>query len=649
MSSDIKSSESDIKSSEEVEFIGYDLGHGETAIGRAYNRSMREPEILDYHGEKSFVTAVAKTKSGVKIGADAVNLAALQGSRLGERPKVWVKFKGRDLTDQSVTEPTQLFTQALMEGLSADKKIQGLDHSRFIVGCPSGWSPAVRADYQALFQSSGLKSVRIVPESRAALMTALEQGYLSIEAAKSSVLIVDIGSSTTDFTYCHELDAEDVGHNVLGSGLLDTEIFWLNLERQKDRKKIEKLIHRYPHYRPVMEYWCRLAKEQYFNGSEMPVEIIKRLPIDKGVLFEIRIDKADADKILSKPLEALNDFSWPEAFDFAIKEAVNMLGGRAPETVLLTGGASRLPLVTPACEAAFPDARVVQGAEPEFAIARGLAWLGRFEFMHDGFKKSVTEILREGGPVYAKAEKASLDLGERLSPVLVDALTDNGVIPAFAQWRSGRIESLNDIQPLLEDKVRDWLGSQECQKILRPVINNWFAGLQREIEKDTDPLCRDHGFPAMVLSLDDNQQVSEYLEGMSVAAPKVAGLEADTALVGASLTGLIIGTLAAKASPLIAAPGGLFIAGIIAGGGFLVGKKALKKTFSKANVPVMARQLVTDRRIRAAAKKQRPDMIRTVNEAWKTAATERFTSELIATLNSALAQRADDRAVLFLI
>jgi len=59
---------------------------------------------------------------------------------------------------------------------------------------------------------------------------------------RASVLIVDIGSSTTDFTYCRDLDAQDVGHNVLGSGLLDTEIFDLNLARQKDRKKIEQLI-----------------------------------------------------------------------------------------------------------------------------------------------------------------------------------------------------------------------------------------------------------------------------------------------------------------------------------------------------------------------------------------------------------------------
>ena len=57
------------------EFIGFDLGHGETAIGRAFGGAVREPEILEFRGERSFVTAIAKTKDGVKIGADAVNLS----------------------------------------------------------------------------------------------------------------------------------------------------------------------------------------------------------------------------------------------------------------------------------------------------------------------------------------------------------------------------------------------------------------------------------------------------------------------------------------------------------------------------------------------------------------------------------------------
>jgi len=183
-----------------VEFIGIDLGHGETALGRAYGRSMREPEILEYRGEKSFVTAVAKTADGIKIGTDAVNLAALtQADKKG--PQVWVKFKDRDLSDAEVKEPTKLFTGELIKAMTTEGKIRGPKKSRFVIGCPSGWTNDTRNSYKKLFESTGLKSVRIVPESRAALMTALEQGYLNLDAARSSVLIVDIGSSTTDFTY----------------------------------------------------------------------------------------------------------------------------------------------------------------------------------------------------------------------------------------------------------------------------------------------------------------------------------------------------------------------------------------------------------------------------------------------------------------
>jgi len=265
-------------------------------------------------------------------------------------------------------------------------------------------------------------------------MTALEQGYLSLEAARSSVLIVDIGSSTTDFTYCQDLSAEDVGHNVLGSGLLDGLIFERNLARQKDRKKIEKLIKRYPHYRPIMEYWCRLAKEQYFNGDDLPVEMLRRLPVDGGVLFEIRIDKTDADAILSTKIAALNGYTWPDAFNYALRETVDLLGGRDPETVLLTGGASRLPLVGPACEKAFPGANVVRGAEPEFAIARGLAWLGRFEYLHANFKQEVRALLADGGEVRMKANAATAQLGDVLAPVLVDALIENCVLPALPAY-----------------------------------------------------------------------------------------------------------------------------------------------------------------------------------------------------------------------
>ena len=632
----------------QLEFIGYDLGHGETAVARAYGGSSREPEIIEHAGEKSFVSAVARNKSGVRIGAQAVNMSALGKGK----NEVWVKFKSRDLNDTSTEIPTRLFTQTLFKDLAGDKKIDGLKTSRFIVGCPSGWDANDRANYKDLMQKSGLSTVRIVPESRAALMTALEQGYLSLEAARSSVLIVDIGSSTTDFTYCYDLEAEDVGHNILGSGLLDTLILERNLARQPERKKIEKLITKYPWYKPILEYWCRLAKEQFFNGEGSAVEIIRRLPVAGGVLFEIRMDSKDADAILKAKIEALNGFSWPETFNYALKESVDRLGGRHPQTVLLTGGASRLPLVGPACEKAFPNARVVRGAEPEFAIARGLSWLGRFEYLHGNFKSAIGDLVKDGGPVFEKARTASDNLGDVLAPVLVDALIEACVVPAFGDWRRGEIKALNDVEAALNTRVAEWLSSDAAKQTLRPAIEDWFANLQRRIEQFTDPLCRDHNLPAMVLSLDDSTHVSKHLEGLSVAAPKVTSLESDTALVGTTISAVLIGVLLAEAhllAPLLGNPIGIAVGGVLGLGGFLFGKKALEGKLRAANVPGVMRMMMTDGRVRKAAKKQRGELINAVAKAWNVESSERFAGELVETLSDAFIQRADERAVLFLL
>lgn len=634
------------RSNKDVEFIGFDLGHGETALTRAFAQGHSEPEILEYRGTRSLITAVAKDGKAIRIGAEALSLSDA---------RIWAKFKSPDLDAPDVREPLTLFTKALIDGLTKDGSLRGPKDSRFLIGCPSGWDAATREHYRNLFvKAAGLKQARIVSESRAALMTALEQGYLSMEDARASVLIVDIGSSTTDFTYCRDLEADDVGHNVLGSGLLDTEILTLNLARQPQRKAIDALLKAHPSYRPILEYWCREAKEAFFTGEDKPVEMIRRLPVAGGesVLFEIRIDKTDANAILSKPLDALHDYSWSSAFDYALTETIEQLGGRAPDTVLLTGGASRLPLVLPATKKAFPKARVIRGAEPEFAIARGLAWLGRFEFLHDSFKSEVGALMQPDGEVTERAAAAALSLGETLAPALVDGLTDECIKPAFRAWRSGTIASLDEVEAALTQSVADWLRSDTAQARLKPVIGRWFAGLQREIETITDPLCREHGLPAMVLSLDDSQHVSQHLEGLSLAAPSIGHLETDTALLGTTLAAILISALLAHANlfaPLLMNPLGLIIGGAVAGGSFLYGKRALAGRFRGAKVPVLARQVLTEKRIDQAISKQRPDLIEAVRKAWDGHASERFSDDLTDMLGRALLDRADERAVLFLI
>ena len=108
----------------------------------------------------------------------------------------------------------------------------------------------------------------------------------------------------------------------------------------------------------------------------------------------------------------------------------------------------------------------------------------------------------------------------------------------------------------------------------------------------------------MVLSLDDSQHVSRHLEDISIAAPKVDTLESDAAFMGTTVTALIISALLAKANlfaPLFLNPIGLVVGGATAGGIFLYGRKSLQGKFKNANVPVLARQIMTDGRIKRAA------------------------------------------------
>jgi hypothetical protein len=53
--------------------------------------------------------------------------------------------------------------------------------------------------------------------------------------------------------------------------------------------------------------------------------------------------------------------------------------------------------------------------------------------------------------------------------------------------------------------------------------------------------------------------------------------------------------------------------------------------------------------VKAATKRQRPDLIKAVAKAWDDVAAKKFSGELTDMLENALIERADERAVLFLI
>jgi len=204
----------------------------------------------------------------------------------------------------------------------------------------------------------------------------------------------------------------------------------------------------------------------------------------------------------------------------------------------------------------------------------------------------------------------------------------------------------------LQGRVSEWLVSDGARDTLRPVIDEWFARLQRSIETVTDPLCRDHGLPAMVLSLDDSAHISRHLEGLSVGSPQLANLEQDTAIAGTTISAILIGIVLAKAQllvPLLANPFTFIVAAGAGLGGVIFGRKALEGKMRSSKIPKVARSVMTDKRLKKASAEHRSELILAVQNAWSGDAAEKVHQDLTETLQRALIERTDERAVLFLI
>ena len=118
--------------------------------------------------------------------------------------------------------------------------------SATVVGCPAGWGKPRREQYAALIESAGFPNVRVVPEPRAAFLYARHARGLRIDAAlmQKSAMVIDIGSSTTDFAYVFNNSLGKVGHtmrSLMSSRTNNFTSFWKANERVV-QKRMEALL-----------------------------------------------------------------------------------------------------------------------------------------------------------------------------------------------------------------------------------------------------------------------------------------------------------------------------------------------------------------------------------------------------------------------
>ena len=150
--------------------IGFDLGHGEMALTRQAITGRAEPEVIEIHGRRSQVTAIAEvvTLDGaptVLIGEDAVEAFDVAAP---EAAVLEIGFKGHPARDPTTQAYVPLLARAVYQYI-LDRDVLAVEVYR-----PGASRTVLRA------HAAGLPNVRVIEaDGRALVATGLATGSVA--------------------------------------------------------------------------------------------------------------------------------------------------------------------------------------------------------------------------------------------------------------------------------------------------------------------------------------------------------------------------------------------------------------------------------------------------------------------------------------
>ena len=396
-------------------YLGFDLGHADTAVallGGGQQERFAAPANLEIQGQNIQPTALTRIQRNgqeeLVIGGRAIREASKADNGSAAQLRAAFKTRPREL-GEAAKDISDFFAAALAETNFDPLPPEEWAAVSIAVGCPSGWSAEEDIQqYQALLVE-GLSTtamrdaaVTVVPESRAALLQAIDNpnSPLTTEARSENILVIDIGSSTLDFSLiAPEQKASpliDAGLD-LGASFFDRRVLEGALEAEP--KALSFLEHN-PHYRDLWLFYARRTKEQFFiDAPEDDRERVSGAPLQayyaggKRRSLEIAVTGQDFAKYRSASFDRelhpsaelnmdpvlLKGSSWEEIYEESLRslKAAIERRGTTYGRVLLAGGASRMPFTKAIAEKVFGnDGRVLRDPEPSHMVSRGLARWG---------------------------------------------------------------------------------------------------------------------------------------------------------------------------------------------------------------------------------------------------------------------------------
>ncbi len=626
-------------------FFGFDLGDAESAVSCLGKTDAGTPQILKVEGEGSFITAYAYLAGGeLLIGENACYHAGAIRRRL--------RFKSRFLEDKSSSEDIRSFASGVLTRLYLDGSLVRDEDCCFYVGCPAGWNKNAREEYRSIFERSGYPPVRIISESRAALVCACQSKHLQVgyDILSKPVLVVDIGSSTTDFAYIcggREVEMQTAGEVALGGGIMDELLLERAVSESPDADRIRRVFQESEPWRSYCEFAARKLKEKYFLDEAYwennPCVQTIRILYDDPLRLTIRMDAKTAKLLTEGAAPRLDGASFRQVFEKSLKNVRGNIHGEQPELLFLTGGVSKLKEIRTWCADIFPESVIISGTEPEYSVSRGLAWSGRIDEQLREFKQDLNELVRST-KVEDLVRSHIRELYRAIVDTLVDPILENAALPVFEKWRSGEIRRLSDTDDAMQQAIEAYLRTEEAKELLVRPVAGWLRPVAEELEEYTVPICIRHNVPYTALSLSSYLRLSDI--DIRIDAKNVFAVEEITWMID-SIISLMVGLLCGGSGIALISSGPT---GIIAGmtlslAVLMLGKGKMEEALLQADLPKLLRRIVPKNSVQGRMKdvsaSVRSSLYDSLEKEKNEEIAERLTGEISSQIEQCLLRMAE--------
>ena len=550
---------------------------------------------------------------------------------------------------------------------------QNSDEIVFCVGHPTNWTALDIAIYELILKNSVLglgkyegkkSSIIMEAESRAAFLYSKDVEAFGRLPKGSSVLLIDVGSSTIDITAMtassnnHQYNS---GSNYLGARSIDFMIKNWYLEKIKQQpanwSMYQSLVKTNPTISNALTLSCRKAKEQlYSSPTGMAV-------INFGLFPGVRLVAKDLDAIIeSTPISdilrntihlsdqeytLMGKKSWKKLFkDFLNEKKAEMTKkGIKIGCVILTGSASKMPFVPQIVLEVFNEVSsdsLKYDMDPSRTISKGLALVGPSNEKSKAFQNDVNRLVNEklGGIIEADIPALGQEMGKVISNILIPKMKQH-----IREWKSGDIITLD----AMNDRIRADCSEKNLTSLLsnneayQSAVKGWLKDkVGRDIAVELKGICSKYG--VQDLDIDDLNIMSmpkitlgsiplnplDFMDTIMAVVAIVSGVVAYASIgviMGVIVVVISIISESLAASLFVALVGlgpigwgvlgavvGVAVAALVAGG-FDAVKESFKDRVMGWNLPRIARQLMTDEKINRSF--EDADLPRQIENAFK--------------------------------